>query len=91
MIGESLLLLKGHSRSHVTRKVLCPFQLKCIVPGSCNKSYKIEYIATVMCVWITLPEQNDICQEKLCHTSSCCTVSEMLPNVYIMNKMLVII
>ena len=31
MIGESLLLLKGHSRSHVTCKALCPFQLKCVV------------------------------------------------------------
>ena len=27
MIGESLLLLKGHSRSHVTCKALCPFKL----------------------------------------------------------------
>ena len=31
MIGESLLLLKGHSRSHMTCKALCPFQLKCVV------------------------------------------------------------
>ena len=31
MIGESLLLLKGHSRSHMTCKALCPFLLKCIV------------------------------------------------------------
>ena len=25
MIGESLLVLEGHSRSHVTCEVLCPF------------------------------------------------------------------
>ena len=32
MIGESLLLLlKGHSTSHITCKALCPFQLKCIL------------------------------------------------------------
>ena len=31
MIGESLLLLKGHSRSHMTCKALCSFQLKCVV------------------------------------------------------------
>ena len=40
MIGESLLLLKGHSRSHVTCKVLCPFQTK-------TQCYKIEYKVTV--------------------------------------------
>ena len=45
MIGESLLLLKGHSRRHMTCKALCPFQLKCI-------SYKIEYKATVMVCFI---------------------------------------
>ena len=28
MFGELLLLLKGHSRSHVTCKALCPFQTK---------------------------------------------------------------
>ena len=31
MIGESQQLLKGHSRSHITCKALCPFQLKCII------------------------------------------------------------
>ena len=31
MIGESLLLLKGHSRNHMTCKALCPFQLRCVV------------------------------------------------------------
>ena len=31
MTGESLLLLKGHSRSHVTCKALCPFQTKYVV------------------------------------------------------------
>ena len=31
MTGESLLLLKGHSRSHMTCKALCLFQLKCVV------------------------------------------------------------
>ena len=30
MIGESLLMLKGHSRSYMTCKALCPFQLKCV-------------------------------------------------------------
>ena len=37
MIGESLLLLKGHCRSHMTK-----------MHSSCNKSYKIEYKATVI-------------------------------------------
>ena len=27
----SVLLLKGHSRSHMSCKALCPFQLKCVV------------------------------------------------------------
>ena len=41
MIGESLLLLKGHSRIHMTCNALCPFQ-----------DYKIEYKATVMIYFI---------------------------------------
>ena len=46
MMGESLLLLKGHSRSHMTCKALCPFHLKCIIVVI--KVTKIEYKATVM-------------------------------------------
>ena len=49
MIGELLPLLKGHSRSHVTCKALCPFQPK--THSNCNKSYKVEYKVTVMVIF----------------------------------------
>ena len=49
MVGESLLLLKGHSKTHMTCKALCPVQTK--IHSSCNKSYKIEYKVTVMVIF----------------------------------------
>ena len=39
-----LLLLEGHSRSHVTCKVQCRFQTK--TQSNYSKSYKIEYKVT---------------------------------------------
>ena len=48
MIGESLLLLKELSRSHVTCKALRHFPKK--IHSSCNESYKIEYKVTVMVI-----------------------------------------
>ena len=44
MVGELLLLLKGHSRSHVTCKALYPFQTKHIVTVV---RFKIAYKVTV--------------------------------------------
>ena len=50
MIGESLLLLKRQSRSHVIYKGLRPFQTK--IHSSCNKNYKIEYKVTVIVFFV---------------------------------------
>ena len=45
IIVELLLLLNGHSRSHVTCKALRPFQTK--THSNCSKIYKIEHKVTI--------------------------------------------
>ena len=52
MIGESLLLLKGYSISHVTCKVLCALQTN--IHSSYNNNYKMEYKVTVMGIFFNI-------------------------------------